>query len=102
MDTKELITEAKARFNHLAAKQYLTEKYQARLLVADQGGLWKADKETLSILIALSELEEIVLVDTFNNPIKINRFQLFQKLRNAYVEVMEEWNKEWASLENMR
>ena len=44
MDTKTLITEAKARFAHNSAKDYLKEKYDAKLLVAEQGGLWKADQ----------------------------------------------------------
>ncbi len=52
MDTKTLITEAKARFAHNSAKDYLKEKYNAKLLVAEQGGLWRADKETISFLTA--------------------------------------------------
>ena len=50
MDTKTLISEAKARFNHNSAKAYLKEKYEAKLLVAEQGGLWKADQQTITFL----------------------------------------------------
>jgi len=66
MDTKTLITEAKARFAHNSAKDYLKEKYNAKLLVAEQGGLWRADKETISFLTAFLN-EEVVLMDTFDN-----------------------------------
>ena len=68
MDTKILISEAKARFNHNSAKAYLKEKYDAKLLVADQGGLWKADPQTITFLSS-SLNKEIVLIDTFDNPV---------------------------------
>ena len=48
MDTKTLISEAKARFNHNSAKAYLKDKYDSKLIIADQGGLWRADQKTIS------------------------------------------------------
>jgi hypothetical protein len=50
MDTKTLISDAKARFNHNAAKSYLKEKYETRLIVAEQGGLWRANLQTINFL----------------------------------------------------
>ena len=101
MDTKTLITEAKARFAHNSAKDYLQEKYNAKLLVAEQGGLWKADKETISFLTAFLN-EEVVLMDTFNNPVKVNRQDLKDKLCETYYRVMNEWHTEWKELESKR
>lgn len=101
MDTKTLITEAKARFAHNSAKDYLQEKYNAKLLVAEQGGLWKADKETISFLTAFLN-EEVVLMDTFNNPVKVNRQDLKDKLCETYYRVMNEWHNEWKELESKR
>lgn len=101
MDTKTLITEAKARFAHNSAKDYLKEKYNAKLLVAEQGGLWKADKETISFLTAFLN-EEVVLIDTFDNPVKVNRQDLKDKLCETYHRVMNEWHNEWKELESKR
>jgi hypothetical protein len=101
MDTKTLITEAKARFAHNSSKDYLQEKYNAKLLVAEQGGLWKADKETISFLTAFLN-EEVVLMDTFNNPVKVNRQDLKDKLCETYYRVMNEWHNEWKELESKR
>lgn len=101
MDTKTLISEAKARFNHNSAKAYLKEKYDAKLLVAEQGGLWKADQQTITFL-ATSTNDKIVVMDTFDNPVLVNRYELLNKLQTVYNDVMLEWYTEWKELENKR
>jgi hypothetical protein len=101
MDTKELIAETKARFIHNSAKSYLKEKYETRLLVAEQGGLWKADINTISFLLNYN-LEKVVLIDTFENPVLVNRKELLDKLSDTYNSVMEQWLKEWEELEKKR
>ena len=101
MDTKSLIAEAKARFAHNLAKDYLKEKYEAKLLVADQGGLWKADPQTIAFLSSSLD-EDVVLIDTFENPVKVNRLALLAKLGSTYYSAMDEWNKEWKELERKR
>jgi len=101
MDTKTLIADAKARFNHNSAKAYLVEKYSNKLLIADQGGLWKADAETIGFLNSFVD-DEIVAIDTFANPVKVNRIDLLQKLQNTYSDIMEQWYSEWKELEIKR
>lgn len=101
MDTKTLITEAKARFNHNTTKAYLKEKYESKLIVADQLGLWSANLATINFLTSSSE-DEIILIDNFNNPVKINRKSLLSKLNAVYKSTMEEWYTEWVALEKKR
>lgn len=101
MDTKSLIAEAKARFAHNSAKDYLKEKHEAKLLVADQGGLWKADQQTISFLSSSLD-EDVVLIDTFENPVKVNRLDLLAKLGSTYYSTMNEWYTEWKELESKR
>ena len=101
MDTKTLITEAKARFNHNSAKAYLKDKYESKLIVADQNGLWHANLATINFLTSSNE-DEIVLIDNFNNPVKINRQSLLSKLNTVYKSIMEEWYTEWVELEKKR
>lgn len=101
MDVNVLITEAKARFSHNSAKAYLYDKYNSQLLVASQNGLWKADASTISLLSALDS-DETVLMDTFNNPIKVNRKLLLNELKDIYSNVMLAWHQEWIELEGKR
>jgi hypothetical protein len=101
MDTKTLITEAKARFNHTSAKAYLKDKYESKFIVADQSGLWRADLETINFLNGFTE-EWVILIDTFKNPVKVNRTDLLEKLSETYKSVMDEWYAEWSELEKKR
>lgn len=101
MDTKTLIAEAKARFNHNSAKDYLKEKYSAKLILADQGGLWRADAQTINLLNAFDN-EFIVLIDTFDNPVRVDRKALLKRLQDVYRATMEQWYVEWQGLETTR
>lgn len=101
MDTKTLIAEAKARFSHNSAKDYLKEKYNSKLTIAAQNGLWKADAETINIL-SLFKTKKVVLMDTFGNPVEVDRAELLDTLKNLYTTVMKEWYKEWKELEAKR
>lgn len=101
MDTKQLIKDAKARFNHNAAKQQLKEKYQSKLIIADQGGLWAVTSELLAQLSS-SSAETLVLLDTYGNPVKVIREDLLKVVNSTYVLVMEEWHAEYTLLANKR
>jgi len=104
MDTKTLITDAKARFAHNSAKDYLQEKYNAKLIVAEQGGLWKADQETISFLSIMANDydDKVVMMDTFQNPVLVDRSELLSKLKKVYRSVMTDWYNEWQELESKR
>jgi len=101
MDIKNLLAESKAKFNHNSAKAYLAEKFKSKLIVAEQGGLWKADAETILLLNSFTSAN-LILLDTFNNPVKVNRQQLLEKLQQTYDTTMEQWYAEWQVLESKR
>lgn len=101
MDTKTLITEAKARFSFNASKTYLKDKYTSKMLFADQNGLWIASPELLTFLDSANS-DELVLLDSYGNPIKVNPKQLFEKTRGVYNKVMEDWYTEFEELKNSR
>jgi hypothetical protein len=103
MDTKTLISEAKARFNHNSARAQLKDKYDSKLIVADQGGLWRADQQTISFLNAIdNDNNFVVMIDTFDNPVQVNVAELLSVLVPVYNSVMLEWHKEWKELEQKR
>jgi hypothetical protein len=101
MDTKTLISEAKARFNHNSAKAQLKDKYDGKFIIAEQGGLWKATPELIAFLNALDD-NFVILIDNFNNPVQVNRDQLLSILKDTYQKVMLEWYKEWKEIEIKR
>jgi hypothetical protein len=101
MDTNTLLTDVKARFAHNSAKAYLKEKYEAKLIVADQGGLWRADAQTITLLSSYIN-KQLILLDTFGNPVKVERAELLDLLDRTYANVMKEWHKEWQELETKR
>ena len=101
MDTKTLISEAKARFNHNSAKAQLNDKYDGKFIIAEQGGLWKATPELIAFLNSLDD-NFVILIDNFNNPVQVNRDQLLTVLKDTYQKVMLEWYKEWKEIETKR
>lgn len=101
MDTKTVILDAKARFNHNSAKAYLREKYESKRIVAALGGLWKANLETINYLNAVTD-EKVVLIDTFDNPVEVNRVELATILSETYKTTMADWHREWSELERKR
>lgn len=98
MDTKTLISEAKARFNHNSAKAQLKDKYEGKFIVAEQGGLWKATPELISFLNSMDD-NFIILIDNFNNPVQVKRDQLLSIIKDTYQKVMLDWYKEWKEIE---
>jgi hypothetical protein len=101
MDTKTLIAEAKARFNHNSAKAQLKDKYDGKFIVAEQGGLWKATPEIIAFLNSVDD-DSVILIDNFDSPVEVNRKQLLLVLKETYQKVMIEWHKEWKELESKR
>lgn len=101
MDTKTLISEAKARFNHNSAKSQLKDKYEGKFIVAEQGGLWKATPELISFLNSMDD-NFIILIDNFNNPVQVKRDQLLSIIKDTYQKVMLDWYKEWKEIETNR
>lgn len=101
MDTKTLITEAKARFNHNSAKAQLKDKYDGKFIIAEQGGLWKATPELIATLNAFDD-NFIIMIDNFDNPVHVNRDQLLTMLKDTYHKVMLDWYKEYKELETKR
>jgi hypothetical protein len=102
MDTTTLIAEAKARFSHNSAKAYLKDKYDSKLIIAEQGGLWRANQQTISFLNSMSSDNFVILIDTFDNPVQVDRKKLLTILKDTYNTVMLEWYKEWKELEGKR
>ena len=91
MNTDALITHARARFDHETARRVLKEKYQAKMLFAYNGGMWRAGPELLTLLASVPVKDEIVLLDLYDNPVKINPVELQYLVLGRWQEQMNAW-----------
>jgi len=91
MNTDDLIAHARARFDHAAARRILKEKYQAKMLFAYNGGMWQAGPELLTLLAAVPVEDEIVLLDLYETPVKINPTELQYLALGRWQEQMNAW-----------
>jgi hypothetical protein len=101
MDTEQLISHARARFDHEAAKRVLKEKYLGKLTFAHAGGLWKAGPELISTLQACSG-DTAVILDLYETPVQINTQELLNKTQQHWQEQMNAWHIEFKSLSQNR
>jgi hypothetical protein len=102
MSTSQLIQNIKARMNHEVQKKVLEHKYTSKLIFAHNGGCWKASTALISFLVSMQDQETVIVLDEFNNPIRVNVTSLLQITKDTYVNVMNEWRVELDKLERMR
>ena len=101
MDTDKLSQRIRKRFDHNQAKRVLREKYQAKMLFAYNGGMWLAGPELLAILAVCPD-ETAVLLDTNDNPIKIDVAELELAVQQRWQEQMNAWHAELDTLKRER
>jgi len=91
MNTDDFIAHARARFDHAAARRVLKEKYAAKMLFAYNGGMWQAGPELLTLLHAIPVEDDVVLLDLYENPVKINPVELQYLALGRWQEQMTAW-----------
>jgi hypothetical protein len=65
MDTNTLVAHSRARFDHAVAKRLLKEKYEAKMLFAYAGGMWRAGPELLTLLAVCPDRDSAVILDLY-------------------------------------
>lgn len=101
MDTDQLIAHSRARFDHAVARQILREKYQARMLFAHAGGMWRAGPELQTTLMTCPDTEAVIL-DLYETPVKVNPRELFAQSQQRWQEQMTAWLLEHEELSRKR
>jgi hypothetical protein len=107
MDTEELLAHSRIRFDHAAAKRTLKEKYQGKFVLAYSGGMFKATTELINFLDTCVKLNnhnetDIVVLDLYENPIKVNVIELRKLVYQKYTEQMTAWLREYEELNKNR
>jgi hypothetical protein len=101
MDTDALIAHARTRFDHETARRVLKEKYQARMLFAHNGGMWRAGPE-LIVLLATVPPGDAVLQDLYETPVQIKPEQLRALAMQLWQEQMNAWLVEFDQQRQLR
>ena len=101
MDTDALIAHARTRFDHETARRVLKEKYQARLVFAHRGGMWRAGPE-LIVLLATVPPGDAVLQDLYETPVQVNPEQLRSLAMQLWQEQMNAWLVEFDQQRQLR
>ena len=101
MDTEALVAHARARFDHAAARRVLKEKYEAKMLFAYNGGMFRAGPELQSTVLTCPGSEAVIL-DLYGNPVKIDTRELLALSQVRWQEQMNAWLVEYTELSNKR
>ena len=101
MDTEQLVAHGRSRFEHAAARRLLKEKYQAKLTFAYAGGMFQAGPELLALLQSIPVEDDVVILDLYENPVRINpgelqliAFDRWQEQMNAWLVEFEAGNQQ--------
>jgi len=92
----------KQRFDHEAAKQTLREKYEAKMIFASCGGMWRADPTLITLLTSIEDIDNPVILDLYGNPVSINRIELLKETKQRWQEQMNAWLVELTEISQQR
>lgn len=101
MDTDTLREHVRARFDHAAARRVLKEKYEAKMIFAHAGGMWRAGPELLTTCLACPGTDA-VLLDLYETPVKVNVPELHKIAQTRWQEQMTAWQVEHDTLARQR
>lgn len=90
MDTEALIAHARARFDHASARRILKEKYEAKMLFAYRGGMWRAGPQLQTTLLTCPGTEAVIL-DLYDHPVLVDTKELFAESQQRWQEQMNAW-----------
>lgn len=94
MDTDQIYQTARARFEHAAARKALQEKYEAKMIFAHGGGMWRAGPELIAVLQACPDATAVIL-DIYDNPVKIDVPDMLMLAQQRWQEQMNSWLVEY-------
>jgi hypothetical protein len=90
MNVEQIKKTSKTKYLHHLARLNLHERYQAKLLVTLGGGSWRVTPELISFLSSVDD-EQVVLIDLYDNPCRVDRAKLLAQCTETYRTVMNDW-----------
>jgi hypothetical protein len=101
MDTNDLVVHVRARFDHATQKRVLKEKYEAKMLFAHNGGMWRAGPELQTTLMTCPGATAVIL-DLYETPVQVDTKELFAQSQQRWQEQMNAWLVEHEHLNKKR
>lgn len=101
MNPEKLVAHARARFDHEVSRRNLKEKYEAKLLFAYNGGMFRAGPELQTALLTCPDTEAVIL-DLYNTPVKVDTKKMFAMSQQRWQEQMNAWLVEYEELNKNR
>jgi hypothetical protein len=101
MDINALTQHIRSRFDHESQKRLLKEKYEAKMIFAHAGGMWRAGPGLQTTLLTCPDVEAVIL-DLYEIPVKINARELLSLSQQRWQEQMTAWHLEWENLRKQR
>ena len=101
MDTNALTQHIRSRFDHETQKRMLREKYEAKMLFAHAGGMWRAGPE-LQITLLTCPDKQAVILDLYQTPVMIDTQELLSLSQQRWQEQMTAWLVEFESIRRER
>lgn len=97
-----LTQKIRTRFDHNQQRRVLREKYEAKMVFAHAGGMWRAGPELNNLIFTCGRMSKIVLPDLYNNPIKVDSQELIALSQERWNEQMNAWYVEYEELNKNR
>jgi hypothetical protein len=105
MDINDLRNQARLSYDRAVAKKNIQERMENRMTVSHNGGVFKVEPD-LFVMLDLPEdngwNDEMILLDAYDTPVKVNREELHKLAKQRYFEIMNEWYAEWQDLKKVR
>lgn len=98
---EQLVNQIRIATDYQINKQILREKIQTDLHFTYNGGLFKATPELIAFLNCYN-LYEMVIEDTYQNPIQVNREEVLDLARQHYQMAMNAWHLQHEELKRVR
>jgi len=92
---------AQARFEHNVQKKTVREQCEQQLYVAHNGGMFKIDQGLIAFLYAWEE-DKIYMIDSYDNPIEVNRKKLLELAKQAYQHAINTYHANYEQLRTTR
>jgi hypothetical protein len=102
LNPDQLVKEIKNRFDHATQKRLLKEKYQSKMTFAHGGGMWRAGPELQSTIFTCGKIGEVVLLDLYETPVKVDTKELMALSQQRWQEQMNAWLAELETLSKNR
>lgn len=102
MDTDQLISASRSRFDHTAAKRTLREKYASKMIFAYSGGMWRAGPELHTMISGSGQTGHLILPDLYGNPVRVDANELLTLSQQRWQEQMNAWFCEHEELNSKR